>query len=86
MAEKTQSPKPQPKSKAAVAPSEPNVFERAKGFLEESWVEIKKVVWPTRKETLKTGLAVLALVAVMTIFLGVIDAILSRLIGWLISL
>ena len=77
------------KSKAAVA-AEPggmsSRIERVRSFFEEALAELKKVTWPTRKDTLRAGLAVLMLVAVMTIFLGAIDAILSRLIGWLISL
>jgi len=50
-----------------------------KEFLELSKVEIKKVVWPTRKETVTTAVAVLVLVVVMAVFLGVVDAALAKL-------
>ena len=42
-------------------------------FARESLVEVKKVVWPTRKETVQTTAAVLAFVVVMAVFLWVTD-------------
>ena len=35
----------------------------------ESWSEVRKVVWPSRKETLQTTGAVFAFVVVMAVFL-----------------
>lgn len=54
-------------------------------FFEESKVEIKKVVWPTRKETVATCLAVLVLVLVMSLFLGIVDLGFSKLIAAILS-
>jgi preprotein translocase subunit SecE len=54
-------------------------------FLELSKVEIKKVTWPTRKETVATSMAVLALVVVMSLFLGLVDLGLSKLIQLILS-
>jgi preprotein translocase subunit SecE len=42
-------------------------------FALESWAEVKKVVWPTRKETIQTTAAVFAFVVVMAIFLWLTD-------------
>ena len=42
-------------------------------FMKESVTEARKVVWPTRKETLQTTAAVFALVVVMAIFLWIVD-------------
>jgi preprotein translocase subunit SecE len=42
-------------------------------FAGESVVEVKKVVWPTRKETIQTTAAVFAFVVVMAVFLWVTD-------------
>ena len=42
-------------------------------FARESVVEVKKVVWPTRKETMQTTAAVFAFVVVMAVFLWVSD-------------
>ncbi|WP_320169231.1 preprotein translocase subunit SecE [Maridesulfovibrio sp.] len=54
-------------------------------FLEQSKVEIKKVVWPTQKETIQTCTAVLVLVVVMSLFLGVVDMGLSKLVEVILS-
>ncbi|MGH8621317.1 MAG: preprotein translocase subunit SecE [Burkholderiales bacterium] len=43
-------------------------------FAQESVVETKKVVWPTRKETLQTTGVVFAFMVVMALFLWVVDA------------
>jgi preprotein translocase subunit SecE len=42
-------------------------------FALESWAEVKKVVWPTRKETIQTTAAVFAFVVVMAVFLWISD-------------
>jgi preprotein translocase subunit SecE len=42
-------------------------------FAREALVEVKKVVWPTRKETLQTTGVVFAFVVVMAVFLYVSD-------------
>ena len=43
------------------------------GFAQEATVEAKKVVWPTRKETLQTTGLVFAFVVVMALFLWLTD-------------
>ncbi len=54
-------------------------------FARESWEEAKRVVWPTRKETLQTTGVVFAFVFVMAVFLWIVDAgllwITQRLLG-----
>ena len=51
-------------------------------FMRESRTEIRKVVWPTRKETTQTTLVVLGVVTLVAIFLWMIDGILS----WVVRL
>jgi preprotein translocase subunit SecE len=43
------------------------------GFARESNAEVKKVVWPTRKESFQTAAAVFGFVVVMAIFLWLVD-------------
>jgi len=54
-------------------------------FSRESWEEAKRVVWPSRKETMQTTLVVFAFVFIMALFLWMVDAsllwITHRLIG-----
>jgi preprotein translocase subunit SecE len=57
------------------------------GFTREALVEGRKVVWPTRKETLQTTAAVFAFVVVMAVFLWLSDKTLEWLLydlilGW----
>ena len=56
-------------------------------FALESVAEVKKVVWPTRKETMQTTAAVFAFVVVMAVFLWVSDKTLEwvlyeLILGW----
>jgi preprotein translocase subunit SecE len=46
-------------------------------FAGESVAEVKKVVWPTRKETMQTTAAVFAFVVVMAVFLWLTDKVLE---------
>jgi preprotein translocase subunit SecE len=49
-------------------------------FLKEVKVELKKVVWPTRKDTIGSTSVVLIVVIIVALFLGLVDLGLSRLI------
>ncbi len=51
-----------------------------KQFLSEVVSELKKVTWPNRKETLGTTGVVLILVIIISIFLGMVDFGLARLV------
>lgn len=54
-------------------------------FSQESWEEAKKVVWPTRKESLQMTGIVFAFVVVMAIFLWIIDASLLFTVQWMMG-
>ena len=75
---------PQKKAPAAssVAPSRPktNFITVTMQFLREVKVELKKVTWPSRKQTIGSTAVVLALVMIISLFLGVVDVGLSNLI------
>jgi preprotein translocase subunit SecE len=49
-------------------------------FLEEAWMEMKRVRWPSPKETSAATLVVLVVVLIIAFFLGLIDFGLTRLI------
>lgn len=59
--------------------------DQAKEFFEQAKGELRKVTWPTREETVKTGIAVLVFSVVMAIYLGVVDMALSRLVALILS-
>jgi preprotein translocase subunit SecE len=46
-------------------------------FVKEAWQELKKVHWPTLKETRSATLVVLVAVVVVSIYLGAVDFALS---------
>jgi preprotein translocase subunit SecE len=68
-----------PVSKPAVA-KEKNVFDKSIQFLREVKVELKKVTWPSKKQTMGSTAVVLVIVAIISLFLGIVDMGLSSLI------
>jgi preprotein translocase subunit SecE len=54
------------------------------GFFAEVRAEVKKVTWPTRAEALGGTAVVVVVVLIMALFLGVVDAILSKIVQSLI--
>jgi len=56
----------------------------ALGFLGDARTEVRKVIWPTRKETVQTTLIVIAMVVVVALALFFIDWILAWTINVLI--
>lgn len=55
------------------------------GFIAESVIEARKVVWPTRKETVQTTLVVFVLVVIMAAFLAVVDIGFAYMVQWLMG-
>jgi preprotein translocase subunit SecE len=65
---------------ASTAPPADNFFTRAIQYLREVKIELKKVTWPSRKQTFGSTLVVLVLVMLISVFLGVVDMGLSGLV------
>ena len=57
-----------------------NIFTKSAQFLREVKVELKKVAWPSRKQTIGSTAVVIALVMIISLFLGVVDFGISSLI------
>jgi preprotein translocase subunit SecE len=55
-------------------------FETMIQFLREVKVELKKVTWPSRKDTIYATIVVLISVFIFGFFLGIVDLGLSRLV------
>jgi preprotein translocase subunit SecE len=53
-------------------------------YWQDSLVELRKVVWPTKQETIHSTIAVLAMVFIMGLVLWSIDAVLVRVVAWVI--
>jgi len=56
------------------------MFDRAKEFLREVKVEIKKVVYPSKEELIGSTWVVIITVIVVSIFLGIVDLGLSKIV------
>jgi preprotein translocase subunit SecE len=54
-------------------------------YLKGAYEELQKVVWPTKQETIKYSLAVVAISLFLALFFGVFDFIFSRILEFLIS-
>ncbi len=61
------------------------MIEKIKEFFREVKIELKKVVFPSKDEIIGSTWVVIITVFIVSIFLGLIDIGLSRLIGLLIS-
>src|SRR5690348_1614836 len=48
-----------------------------RNFLAESQFELRKVVWPTRQETMQTTLVIIVVVVILSLLLGLIDLFLK---------
>lgn len=51
-------------------------------FRKDAWIELRRVIWPTRQETLQTTLIVVIFVIVVSLLLYFFDL----LVGWLFKL
>ena len=57
-----------------------NILDKGIQFLREVKVELKKVTWPSRKQTMGSTAVVIILVIIISFYLGVVDLGLSGLI------
>ncbi len=68
------------KKLAETKTGELNFYQKSVEFLKEVKVELKKVTWPTRKQTTGTTVVVIIFVFVVAAFLGIFDLGLSKLV------
>jgi len=68
------------KSLSDVKAGEPNSFQKAIDFFREVKTELKKVTWPTRKQTTGTTIVVIVFIFIIAVFLGLFDLGLSKLV------
>jgi preprotein translocase subunit SecE len=54
------------------------IGKKALGFFKDARVEVRKVVWPTRQETIQTTLMVMIMVFIVALMLWAVDSAL----GW----
>jgi preprotein translocase subunit SecE len=60
------------------------VLDKTKDFLEEVKLELGKVTWPTRKETVSTSWVVIIIIVLISLYLGACDIILAKLLRFIL--
>lgn len=66
--------------KAGAVSGKPNFLQKSVQFYREVKIELKKVTWPTRKQTMGSTVVVVILVVIISLFLGLVDLGLSSLV------
>lgn len=67
------------------ADAKPKIVARITEYFKDTRGEIRKVSWPTRPQATKLTLIVLAVTAVMAMFLGALDFVFATLVRLIIS-
>jgi preprotein translocase subunit SecE len=62
------------------------MFDKVKKFLNDVYIELQKVAWPSRDELVGSTIVVIAMSIVMAIFIGVVDKVLGSLVNVLVSI
>ncbi len=58
------------------------MFNRIKEFFKEVKIEVKKVVYPKKEELIGSTWVVIITVIVVSVFLGIVDLGLSKMVSW----
>jgi preprotein translocase subunit SecE len=58
-----------------------SIFKKAVNFLTEVKAELGKVSWSTRQELISSTIVVIVITAIMSLFIGMIDICLSKLLS-----
>ena len=73
------------KTKAQAEFKLPGFIDKTRQFFREVRVELRKVNWPARKETLASTAVVIVLVFLVSAYLGLVDIGLSRLVKFILK-
>ena len=61
------------------------IIQKVTQFLKEAKVELKKVVWPSPKQTMASTAVVIIIVFIVSIYLGIIDFVLAKLVKFVLG-
>jgi preprotein translocase subunit SecE len=57
------------------------MLQKIQAFFQEVSVELKKVSWPTRQQTMNATVVVIVVSFIVAFFLGIVDVVLARIVG-----
>ena len=55
-----------------------NIFKKINNFLKEAIAELKKVIWPTRKDLKNSTVVVIFTIIIASIFIGIVDIFFTK--------
>jgi preprotein translocase subunit SecE len=61
------------------------VMQKIIQFIKEAKIELKKVTWPTPKQTLASTAVVIIIVFIVAIYLGIVDFVLAKLVKFVLG-
>ena len=61
------------------------VMQKIIQFIKEAKIELKKVTWPTPKQTLASTAVVIIIVFIVSIYLGMVDFVLAKLVKFVLG-
>ncbi len=70
----------QKKAAGPVKVGEEGKIDKAIQFLREVKIELKKVTWPSKQQTIGSTIVVIVLVIIVSVFLGMVDSFLAFLV------
>lgn len=60
-------------------------LDQGTSFVQEAWTELMKVHFPSPRETVQATLVVVGLTLVIALWLGLDDAVATRVVRWLVG-
>ncbi|MEI7905519.1 MAG: preprotein translocase subunit SecE [Candidatus Firestonebacteria bacterium] len=61
------------------------MLKRIKQFIAETVTEMKKVSWPSREELIGSTVVVFAVVAILSLYIGVLDVAISKILEIIVT-
>ncbi|PKP57066.1 preprotein translocase subunit SecE [Candidatus Atribacteria bacterium HGW-Atribacteria-1] len=55
-----------------------NIFNKINNFIKEAIAELKKVIWPTKKDLKNSTIVVISTIIIASIFIGLIDIFFTK--------
>jgi preprotein translocase subunit SecE len=56
------------------------IFQKIKQFLNGAKAELRKVTWPSKKQTLASTAVVIIIVFIVAVYLGIVDYVLAKIV------
>ncbi|MFH1002155.1 MAG: preprotein translocase subunit SecE [bacterium] len=55
-----------------------NIFNKINNFIKEATAELRKVIWPTKKDLKNSTIVVISTIIIASIFIGLIDIFFTK--------